>query len=161
MRASFGSAFIFDSATEALMQGVGQFPRSLWRRLKRQISYANCVREMNRRWHSGVAQSPHPLPGQLIVSLTSYPPRFATLDKTIKCLLRQTVKPDAIVLWIASGDRSKLPDAVTRLERDGLTIACCDNLRSYKKIIPALERYPNAFIVAADDDLYIWPTWLE
>ena len=33
-------------------------------------------------------------------------------------------------------------------------------LRSYKKIIPALEAFPQAFIVTADDDLYYPRDWL-
>jgi hypothetical protein len=34
-------------------------------------------------------------------------------------------------------------------------------LKSYKKIIPALDAFPDAFICTADDEVYYWPTWLE
>ena len=43
----------------------------------------------------------------------------------------------------------------------GLEIRECDNLRSFKKLVPALQTFPNAFIVTADDDLYFAPNWLE
>jgi hypothetical protein len=143
------------------MPALRYLPRFLWRGVKREFSYASAVREMKRRWRSGVAQRPHSLAAPLIVSLTSYPPRFEALENTLKCLLRQTVRPDATVLWIASDDRASLPPGITRLANQGLTIAFCEDLRSYKKIIPALGRYPDSFIATADDDFYVWPTWLE
>ena len=47
----------------------------------------------------------HQLPAPLIVSLTSYPVRFKTLPKTLKCLLNQSIIPDKIILWIAYEDK--------------------------------------------------------
>jgi hypothetical protein len=103
----------------------------------------------------------HGLAAPLILSVTSYPLRFRTLALTVKCLLSQTIAPDAVLLWIAEGDREALPADVLALQRAGLTIAYAQDLRSFKKIIPALHRYPDAFIATADDDVYYWPTWLE
>ena len=37
----------------------------------------------------------------IIVSLTSYPKRIGTVWLTIETLLRQSVKPDEIILWLA------------------------------------------------------------
>jgi hypothetical protein len=104
---------------------------------------------------------PHRLGAPLIVSVTSYPPRFKTLALTIKCLLSQSVAPDAVTLWIADTDKQELPRNVRTLQHAGLTIEYTEDLRSYKKIIPALRRFPDAFIATADDDVYYWPTWLE
>jgi hypothetical protein len=103
---------------------------------------------------------PHGLPAPLIVSLTSYPARFHKLPLTLKCLLSQSVVPDRIILWIANDDKDALTPEILSLETRGLEIAYCDDLRSYKKIIPTLERYPNSFIVTADDDVYYWRSWL-
>jgi hypothetical protein len=50
---------------------------------------------------------------------------------------------------------------VLALQQAGLTIEYTEDLKSFKKIIPALRRFPDAFIVTADDDVYYWPTWLE
>jgi hypothetical protein len=47
------------------------------------------------------------------------------------------------------------------LQQDSLEIRCCDDLLSFKKIIPALSNYPEADIVTADDDEYYWPDWLK
>jgi len=80
---------------------------------------------------------------------------------TIKCLLSQTIAPDAVVLWIADADRMALPADVVALRQFGLTIEYTEDLGSFKKIVPALRRFPTAFIATADDDLYYWPTWLE
>lgn len=104
---------------------------------------------------------PHGLPGPLIVSLTSYPPRFPALHRTIASLLRQELRPDAVLLWIARDDFAHLPPAVRALEREGLRIEACDDLRSYKKIVPALERFPEAYVAIADDDVYYPPDWLS
>lgn len=106
-----------------------------------------------RRWHN--------LPGELVVSLTSYPPRFNKLHLTLECLLNQSIKPDHIVLWIAKNDRKHLKPSILKLEKRGLKIEYCDDIGSFKKIIPALKQYSNCFVVTADDDLYYWPTWLE
>jgi len=104
----------------------------------------------------------HELPGELIVSLTSYPPRFATLSKTLESLRRQTVRPDRIVLWLAHGDVSQLPATVKDIAQvSNIEIRECADTKSYKKLIPALAEWPDAFIVTADDDLYFEPTWLE
>jgi hypothetical protein len=104
---------------------------------------------------------PHRLPAALVVSLTSYPPRFGTLSLTLHSLLRQTVKPDRTVLWIAHADIPLLPKEVTDLRATGLEIRATEDMKSYKKIIPALDAFPDAFVCTADDDVYYWPTWLE
>lgn len=103
----------------------------------------------------------HGLPAPLIVSLTSYPARFGKLPLTLKCLLSQTVTADRIILWVAHQDKSALTPAILNLQKLGLEIAYCDDLRSFNKIIPTLQSYPDSFIVTADDDLYYQPTWLE
>ena len=104
---------------------------------------------------------PHKLPEPLVVSLTSYPPRFGTLALTLHSLLRQTLKPDHLILWIARADAWRLPGSVTALRGRGLEIRLVEDLQSYKKIIPALDEFPQAFIATADDDLYYWPGWLD
>lgn len=117
--------------------------------------------DVYRRRLFGVRQRPHTLPGELIVSLTSYPPRFPTLLPTLHCLLTQTVRPERVILWVAHDDRAKLPAVIERLESAGLEIRTCSDIRSYKKIVPVLQIFPDAFIVTADDDLYYNSTWLS
>ncbi len=102
----------------------------------------------------------HGLPSKLVLSLTSYPKRYPTLDLTLRSLLRQTVAPDEIVLWVTAADRGTLPPRVLGLQDAGLTVRTTRELRSFKKIVPALEHDPQAFVVTADDDLFYPRTWL-
>lgn len=106
-------------------------------------------------------QEKHNLPERLIVSLTSYHKRFKTLPNTLDCLLKQSVKPDRIVLWLAEAERSMVPSDVIAFESKGVEIKYCDDIRSYKKIIPTLEDESGSFIVTADDDLFYDFDWLK
>lgn len=103
----------------------------------------------------------HGLPGELIVNLTSYPARFPVLAATIKGLLDQTVRADRTILWIDHAHLDSLPADVRALERHGLEVRGCRDIRSFTKLVPALLAFPDAFHVTADDDLYYAPTWLE
>lgn len=93
----------------------------------------------------------------LIVSLTSYPARINTVNQTIESLLNQTVKPEKIILWLAPEqfpNREKdLPRQLLDLVPKGLTIDWYKDIKSYKKLIPTLQKYPNKVIVTADDDV--------
>lgn len=104
---------------------------------------------------------PHGLPGRLVVSLTSYPARFATLHLTLQAILSQSVLPDRVILWLDPGDEAKLPQAVRALVGQGLELREAPPLRSYNKIVPTLLDSPDAFIVTADDDVYYTRDWLK
>lgn len=133
--------------------------RLWWEKLRRSVRSRAKAAKL-RRDPPGRPIVRHGLDGILVVSLTSYPPRFRTLALTIKSLLSQSVGPDRIVLWLAFGDTEKLPNDVLVLKDYGLEIRECDDLKPYKKIIPALEAFPDAYITTADDDRYYPPNWL-
>ena len=108
------------------------------------------------------AQAPlHGLPGELVISLTSYAARFPVLHLTLKSLLDQSVRPNRIVLWIAHEDLDRIPDEVRALEGKTLEIRGTEDLRNFKKILPSLEAFPEAFILICDDDSYYPDNWLE
>lgn len=102
---------------------------------------------------------------RIIVSLTSYPRRITTVYRTIETLLTQSYKPDAVILWLAGSQfkqkEGDLPKKLLRLKSYGLEIRWCEDLRSYKKLIPALKEFSNDIIVTADDDVFYRPDWLE
>lgn len=104
---------------------------------------------------------PHGLSAPVIISLTSYPPRFPTLHLTLRSLLMQTVQADRLILWVGEDALSLLPSEVRALEADGLEIRATRDLRSYTKFVPAILAFPDANIVISDDDLYYEPRWLE
>lgn len=90
------------------------------------------------------------------VSLTSFPARINYVHIAIETLMRQSFKPDRIVLWLAESqfpDR-KLPDKLTALQDKGLTIRFCDDLRSHKKYFYAFQEYADDNIILADDDIF-------
>lgn len=95
---------------------------------------------------------------QIIVSLTTYDKRLLTVHKVIQTLLMQTLKPDKLILWLAEDEFKNqlkdLPKKLTKLQKYGLEIKFCKDLKSYKKLIPSLKLYPNDIIITTDDDLY-------
>ena len=102
---------------------------------------------------------------QLIVSLTSYPKRMYDLHLCLYSLLTQDLKPDKIILWLAKEQfprkSNDVPKKVKELKKWGLEIKWCSDLKSYKKLIPSLQQYPDACIVTADDDIYYPSNWLR
>nr|WP_299360266.1 glycosyltransferase [uncultured Paracoccus sp.] len=100
---------------------------------------------------------PHGLRAPLIVSLTSYPARFRALHLVLRSLVTQSVRADRVILWLDAEDETRLPpEAVV----PGVEVRSCPNWRSYKKIVPTLLEWPDAYIVTADDDLYYDRDWL-
>lgn len=95
---------------------------------------------------------------KIIVSLTSFPKRINTVWLTLETLLRQSVKPDEVILWLADsqfpGKYDDLPESLLRLRERGLTIRFCDDLRSHKKYFYTMQEYPDDLIILADDDAF-------
>jgi hypothetical protein len=89
-----------------------------------------------------------------VISLTSHPARFSTLDQALKQLLDQRLIPKKVYLNIAEADMSKLPESVKQLESGGiLKINSCSDLGPAKKLIPTLRLEENLPIIVVDDDL--------
>jgi hypothetical protein len=94
---------------------------------------------------------------QIVVSLTSYGRRVDKIvGYTIISLLRQSYKPDEIILWLDSDNwnENNIPRCLKKLMANGLTILFCEDIRSYKKLIPTLKIRPNSLIVTTDDDIF-------
>lgn len=105
---------------------------------------------------------------ELIVSLTTIPERIATIHLCLETLLRQTIKPDRIILWLSESNEpgrpqvsaGQLPVALTKLIKRGVEIRWCNDIRSFRKIIPTLRAFPDALIVISDDDIFYPRNWL-
>ena len=93
----------------------------------------------------------------IIVSLTSYPARINTVYQAIETIIKQTLKPDRIILWLADSqfpNREKdLPKNLLSLLSEQFQIKWTRDIKSYKKLIPALEMFNDAVIITVDDDL--------
>ncbi len=133
--------------------------RMALRALRKRLQMARAERAVA-RFPQQRRKQPHDLNAPLVVTLTSYPPRFLHLGKTLRSLLDQTVAADHTILWIAHADMDQLPHDVLALRDHGLEIRACEDLRSYKKLIPAWREDPSRYFVTADDDVYYPPHWL-
>ena len=136
----------------------------LKRSLSKRIEVVRFRYKVNRDWKQkvvGYKGQTHGFTGLLIINVTSFPPRFNQLHLTLKSLLLQSVCADKVVLWLYEKDIAFLPCSVLELKSHGLIIESCpDDIRSYKKLIPALTKWPDAYHVTADDDLYYPEDWL-
>lgn len=102
---------------------------------------------------------------KIIVTLTSFPERMYDIHFCLYSMLNQKFKPDEVILWLAgeqfpNGEKD-IPEDVLKLKDKGLTIRWCDNLFSYKKLIPAYREFKNAILITADDDIFYPENWLE
>lgn len=102
---------------------------------------------------------------KIVVSFTSFPERINDVKYTIYSLFNQKCPPDIIVLWLAKEQfpnrQADLPAELAIFEEVGLRIEWYHDCRSYKKIIPSLQKYPNDIIVTVDDDIYYAPECIE
>ena len=95
----------------------------------------------------------------VIVSLTTFPARIDYVHLAIMSLLNQTVKPERIILWLASEQFRdvKIPDTLKDLCRYGLEIRYCEeDILAHKKYYYAMRTFPKHIIVTYDDDI-IYP----
>lgn len=98
---------------------------------------------------------------ELIVSLTTYSKRINHVHLVIESIAEQTLKPTKFILWLDQDEFSldTIPLILKKQLERGLEIKFCENQRSYKKLIPTLQMYPEANIVTIDDDI-IYPYYL-
>lgn len=97
----------------------------------------------------------------LVVSLTSFPARIDDVWITIESIFQQDYKPSRVVLVLAEPEfpGRKLPASIERQVARGLEVLWVpQNTRSYKKLLPVREKYPDSYVVTFDDDI-IYEPW--
>lgn len=102
--------------------------------------------------------SPNTPKQQVIVSLTSFPAAIPYAAKAIRSILKGSVLPDKVVLYLTFSQfgESGIPQELQQLAADNPTFEIRDysrDIRSYRKLIPALQDFPEAIIVTVDDDV--------
>lgn len=101
---------------------------------------------------SGVSSEKY-FDNNVIVSLTTYGKRVYDVHLAIESIMEQTMKANRIILWLDySFEHKLLPNALRLLQKRGLEIMYCKDIRSYKKLIPALKAFPEDVIITFDDD---------
>lgn len=95
---------------------------------------------------------------KIIVSFTSYPKRIGDVWLVVETLLRQSMKPDEIILWLAESQfengLDSLPPRLVALRDRGLAIRFCDDLRSHKKYFYTMQEHPEDLVILVDDDTF-------
>ena len=92
---------------------------------------------------------------RIIVSLTSYPERIKTVPYVIASLLKQTMKPDKIILWLGSAKfpDKKLPKIFEKIKRCGVDIEFRKDVGPHTKYFYAFKEYPEDLVITFDDDV--------
>lgn len=103
-------------------------------------------------------------PDDIVVSLTSYGKRVVNvLPYALYSLITQTQRPKKIVVYLDwdNWNDDNLPKILKKLKKIGVDFRFCEDLRSYIKLIPAIQDFPDNPIVTADDDFYYNPNFIE
>lgn len=103
---------------------------------------------------------------QVVVSLTSFPAAIPYAVEAVKSILRGSVLPDKLVLYVTLSQfkENEMPQQLLTLAKENPIFEIrnydCD-IRSYRKLIPALNDFPDAVIVTIDDDVKYHPDMLR
>ena len=92
---------------------------------------------------------------EIIISLTTYGERLHSVHLAIESIMQGSIKPNRIVLWLAEDEfhEKKIPKTLLLQQSRGLEIKYCKDLKSYNKLIPSLQEFPNDTIITIDDDV--------
>lgn len=96
---------------------------------------------------------------QIIVSLTSFPAAIPYAVQAIRSILAGSVLPDKIVLYLTFSQFGEqgIPQELQELAENNSIFEIRNydtDIRSYRKLIPALTDFPDDVIVTVDDDIH-------
>lgn len=99
----------------------------------------------------------------IVLSLTSHQQRFSTLHLCLQRLIKQTLTPGRIVLYLdADVAWHELPQNVINFQNYGLEIIITqDKLKSHAKYYYAISRYSDCIVITVDDDVFYPLTLIE
>ena len=94
---------------------------------------------------------------QVVVSMTSFPAAIHFAAPAVASILRGSVLPDKVVLYLTFAQFTDIPipQELLDLQENNPRFEIRDydrDIRSYRKLIPALRDFPEAVIVTVDDD---------
>lgn len=101
---------------------------------------------------------------EVIISLTSFPARINQVHLCIQSILRQGTPAGRVILWLAESqfqDKKSLPSALLKLEKYGLEIRFCEDVKSYKKVIYTAQEFTDYTIITVDDDVLYPENFVE
>jgi len=91
--------------------------------------------------------------------MTSFPAAIPFAANAVKSILKGNVLPDKVILYLTFSQfpNGKIPTELTELANENPIFEIRDyknDIRSYRKLIPALSDFPDAIIVTVDDDVF-------
>ena len=116
--------------------------------------YAKSAFELKERGVSSIKYGD----SDVVISLTTYSRRINQVHIVFESLFRQTQQANRIILWLAKEEFSDdtIPLILKKQIDRGLEIKYCEDIKSYKKLLPTLSLTPDSIIITVDDD-YIYP----
>lgn len=122
--------------------------------LKTQSSI-NILRNKTICSHESGISTEHYCGHEVIVSLTTFGERINNVHLPIESIMQGSIRPNHIILWLAEDEfkNKRLPKTLLLQQERGLEIAYCNDLKSYKKLIPSLKEFPYASVITIDDDV--------
>jgi hypothetical protein len=96
----------------------------------------------------------------IIVSMTTWPPRIDSAVTAMRNLVTQGANLNVHFVLVLSRDEfQQVPESLRSLGVE--IIMDSGNLRSHKKLMPTLVRYPDNPVLVVDDDVLREDGWLE
>lgn len=96
------------------------------------------------------------------ISMTSWRPRLPDLHLVLLSLLRQSVRPSLIHVWLVPSDLGLInPSVIERFSAHGVRFEASDDLGPHKKWLPMIERGAREPFVICDDDILYPRDWLD
>jgi hypothetical protein len=95
---------------------------------------------------------------QVVVSMTSFPEAIPYAVQAIRSILKGAVLPDKLILYLTFSQfaDNSVPESLRTLSAENPVFEVRNydrDIRSYRKLIPALMDFPEAVIVTVDDDV--------
>ena len=96
---------------------------------------------------------------QVVISMTSFPAAIKFAEQAVRSLLNGSVLPDKLILYVTLSQfaEGEMPETLLALAKQNPVFEIRNydrDIRSYRKLIPALADFPEAIIVTVDDDVY-------
>lgn len=96
---------------------------------------------------------------ETIISLTSFPEAIQYATEAIRSILKGSLLPDKVVLYLDTRKfpDGKIPTVLEKLRKESPIVEVrfdSEEIRSYKKLVPALKDFPDDIIVTIDDDIH-------
>ena len=102
----------------------------------------------------------------VIVSMTSFPKAIPYAVKAIRSILNGSVLPDKFILYLTFSqfEDGKIPSELISMSKGNPVFEIRNydkDIRSYRKLIPAMQDFPDAVIITVDDDVDYHPNMVR